>query len=403
MATTRTRARQLPPSRPRRGRKKAQLDNPDLFLRERNAGRLKRKSLNRVKQEVQGEEEPIEVEETRFEMQTPATNTSMQQDKILCLTGAPLELHITETWKLVFCCDGKSLYCVQDDETEHDLDQFTEENTSSWSWECFLTDSTVFVQFADSPRAPQNVHHYCLLVNYRDKSIAIEKLSETAYRLMHRQIQKKNTDSLRTHQLWHLRQCTKPDFRLICNDGREIEAHRFVLDSFWPHFQSLSEHKSLTLPYPAHWIHPLVACLYGAQNTHELNFDQATGCLILAEEYNLPGLSQMAYRRLRSIIQGKEHPGGIAADHDMSFQRLFEGWKRAREANHSQAVLLLAEQLLNRFGPSDNADLVKDVPPQFFQDLLVNIAMIYRNQKEQNTHSREIREIQSPESDDEAW
>lgn len=147
------------------------------------------------------------------------------------------------------------------------------------------------------------------------------------------------------------------DFHIECLDGVRIPVHSLILKTYWPFFKAMmqndcveSNDKVLKLDYPADWVEVLVSFIYGQDV--KMDFEQATGLLIVAEMYQLPKLVEMATEEIMSSSSSND---------SISLEDALTGWKRAFEAHNDQVTAFLAGKVAakqSQFGQSDEEKAV---------------------------------------------
>lgn len=101
--------------------------------------------------------------------------------------------------------------------------------------------------------------------------------------------------------------------------------------------------KVLKLDYPSDWIEVVVSYVYG--QTVEMTFEQATGLVVVAEMYQLPGLVKMASDEIM-----KAPRDAIPLDEAVL------GWKRAHEARNEPVKAFLARNIAHKKPQIENND-----------------------------------------------
>lgn len=123
-----------------------------------------------------------------------------------------------------------------------------------------------------------------------------------------------------TSNLSRVRQKGNQDFTIICDDNKEIKVHSLILSAQWEFFENMLESKmseattsTLRLRYPVEWIEALVSHFYDERKS--MDFETATGVVIVAQIYDVPELLVQAMRRIK--------------EEDMDIHQALLGWKRA--------------------------------------------------------------------------
>lgn len=125
--------------------------------------------------------------------------------------------------------------------------------------------------------------------------------------------------NLPTSALSVLLKKAQPDFTIVCDNG-DIEVNSVILSTLWPWFKTIvdkTESKSLRIRYPVTWITALVSHFYSDEN---LDFDTATGLVIVAQQYAVQLLLFKAMRRIR--------------DEKMTIVQALTAWRRANLAEN---------------------------------------------------------------------
>lgn len=145
------------------------------------------------------------------------------------------------------------------------------------------------------------------------------------------------------------------NYMIVCSDGVTIPVHSLVLKSVWPYFAKLTSSEpakikegAWAMPYGSTWVFPLIKYCYGDLET--MNFEEATGALILAQRYDLPELSQIVQRHILGS--------------PLNIETCLLGWKRAFEGNNSVVRMYCARhyyQNMNQLAISNTyAELTKE-------------------------------------------
>lgn len=145
------------------------------------------------------------------------------------------------------------------------------------------------------------------------------------------------------------------NYMIVCSDGVTIPVHSLVLKSVWPYFAKLTSSETAkikegawAMPYGSAWVFPLIKYCYGELQT--MNFEEATGAMILAQRYSLPELSQIVQRHILGS--------------PLNIETCLMGWKRAFEANNAVVRMYCARhyyQHMNQLGISKTyAEMTKD-------------------------------------------
>lgn len=126
------------------------------------------------------------------------------------------------------------------------------------------------------------------------------------------------------------------DFEIVSQEGETVGVHTLVFASAWPFFKALMDsnmqetaEKRLLLPYPLAWIEPVASYLY--EEPLEMSFEQALGVLVVSNVYDLPGLGEIAQKRIL-----KE---------PLNVVKAALGWKRAFEAQCEDVRMYMAKWL----------------------------------------------------------
>lgn len=142
---------------------------------------------------------------------------------------------------------------------------------------------------------------------------------------------KKVADSDHRNKLCTLRDSDLTDFSIACNDGKTLHAHKAVLAAFWPFFQTMMENtckekeeNTLTLDYSSEIVELMLSDLYGGKL--ELTHTQAIPLMQLADMYQLPELSKIAFKKLKET------------KNELKLTDCIEGWRRARTGSDEEAT-----------------------------------------------------------------
>lgn len=124
-----------------------------------------------------------------------------------------------------------------------------------------------------------------------------------------------------TSNLSRVRQKGNCDFTIICDDNKEIKVHSLILSAQWEFFKNMLDSKmseattsTLRLRYPVEWIEALVSHFYDERKS--MDFETATGVVIVAQIYDVPELLVQAMRRIKE-------------EDNMDIHQALLGWKRA--------------------------------------------------------------------------
>lgn len=116
------------------------------------------------------------------------------------------------------------------------------------------------------------------------------------------------------------------DFTLV-TDGGTIPVHTLVLKACMPFFAAMMDSKmsesslqKLDMPHPHLWVEAMVSYFYG--EPFEVEFEQATGLLILADVYDIPELLRLAVARVKS--------------EQLDMTKCLAGWKNAFDAQNDE-------------------------------------------------------------------
>lgn len=92
------------------------------------------------------------------------------------------------------------------------------------------------------------------------------------------------------------------DFKIICNDDKELLAHSIVLASRWDTIHNIlidsPEKNSHSVPFDSSWIEPVILHCYG-EEPKSLDLVTATGVALAAYSFNMPELLVFALRRIK--------------------------------------------------------------------------------------------------------
>lgn len=179
------------------------------------------------------------------------------------------------------------------------------------------------------------IDHRTLHVSSRKESVYLltdtnwtccQMLSNSQYRRK----QSENIDqvavtSIQQVGLSRIRALKGTDFILVCENHATVPVHSLVLRASWSCFdevlrasEACGESRTfLRMWYPVSWVRAFVSFFYGEMWT--LNFEDATGLMILGQRYEVPELVVHAIRRIRR--------------EEMSLTKLLVAWRRAYYAN----------------------------------------------------------------------
>lgn len=150
------------------------------------------------------------------------------------------------------------------------------------------------------------------------------------FMISHERSLKKLSDDIHRNKLSTLRDSKFADFTIACNDGKKLRAHKNVLSSFWPFFEKMMENScketeedELTLDHPSETVELMLSDLYGCKI--EFTHIQAFPLVQLAGMYQLPELSQMAFKKIKH------------SEKKLKLSECIEGWRRARMGGHDEA------------------------------------------------------------------
>lgn len=160
------------------------------------------------------------------------------------------------------------------------------------------------------------------------------------------------------------------DFTIICDEG-EIQVQSLILSSQWPFFKNMldskmseSETHTLRLRYPVTWVEALVSHFYDERKP--LDFDTATGVIIVAQIYDVPELLTQAMRRIKR--------------EEMTIHQALVAWKRANsvenKAVRSYCANRVSELIAKLSSSAISQELLNDLTQlefvQLFNDLSVS-------------------------------
>lgn len=145
------------------------------------------------------------------------------------------------------------------------------------------------------------------------------------------------------------------NYMIVCSDGVTIPVHSLVLKSVWPYFAKLTSSEpakmkegAWAMPYGSKWVLPVIKYCYGELET--MDFEEATGALILAQRYDLPELARIVQRHILGS--------------PMNIETCLLGWKRAFEGNNGVVRMYCARhyyQHMNQLAISKTyAELTKE-------------------------------------------
>lgn len=138
---------------------------------------------------------------------------------------------------------------------------------------------------------------------------------------------------------------------VVKSQDESFSVHSLVMKAYWPYFRSIQENNclenntsTLELDFPANWVQKLVLYIYG--KPFDADFDELTGLLHIGEFYQLPGLVELATRKILESF-GKL----------LSLEDMIKGWKRASEANNKVIKGYLMNLMLTKIREGGKMDL----------------------------------------------
>lgn len=160
------------------------------------------------------------------------------------------------------------------------------------------------------------------------------------------------------------------DFTFVTKEGT-IPVHTLVFKACLPFFAAMMDSKMsessenrLEIPYPHSWVEAMVSYFYG--EPFEVDFEQATGLLILADVYDIPELQRLAVSQIKS--------------ERLDMSKCLAGWKNAFEAQNEEMrayFAAFARRQLDKLEQS--AEFLHDMSQQEAVELMLDVS---RSKKE---------------------
>lgn len=153
------------------------------------------------------------------------------------------------------------------------------------------------------------------------------------------------------------------DFVIESKDLKTYNVHSLVLAGVWPLFKTMLEadmketsENKMDIPYPHSWVEALL--LYFYEEDLKMDFDQATGVVVLAKVYDIPALCDIAIARIRRET--------------LDTKKCLEGWRDVYEARCDSMQLYLAKYLGEHLKELQEAS---EILAQFSQEETVQLMM----------------------------
>lgn len=169
----------------------------------------------------------------------------------------------------------------------------------------------------------------------------------------------------RLHGLSKVRSNGEFDFTLITKEGT-VPIHSLVFKACMPFFATMmdskmseSSEKKLEIPYPLSWVEAMVSYFYG--EPFEVEFEQATGLLILADVYDIAELQRLAIARIKS--------------ERLDMTKCLAGWKNAFEAQNEEMRAYFASFARNQWDELEqSAEFLRDLSQEEAVELMLDVS-----------------------------
>lgn len=183
-------------------------------------------------------------------------------------------------------------------------------------------------------------------------------------------------------QLSKVRKYGNFDFKIVCLNEEEIEVHSLILASQWSFFSNMMESnmsevssKKLTLDYPVEWIEAIVSLFYDEKKP--LDFDTATGVVIVAQMYDIPELLTQAMRRIKQ--------------EDMDVHLAINSWQKVKL--HNKAVSdhcagQAKQKIANLHNSTDAQNALNELSQLELIELLNNLSLTAKAQNKGKTQAK---------------
>lgn len=177
----------------------------------------------------------------------------------------------------------------------------------------------------------------------------------------------KHSFSVKLNGLSQVRKNGEFDFSLKTSSS-SIPVHSLILKSNWPYFKAVidskmseSENKQLEINYPASWVEAMVSYFYG--EPFDVNFDNATGLLILSDVYDIPELQHLAVARIK-----KE---------ELDMTKCLNGWKNAFEAQNTDMREYFGKYVREKLVDLDKSrNLLKEMTQEEAVELMLDVSRV---------------------------
>lgn len=153
------------------------------------------------------------------------------------------------------------------------------------------------------------------------------------------------------------------DFVIVSRDSKTYNVHSLVLAGVWPLFKTMLEanmketsEKQMDIPYPHTWVEALLLYFYEEELT--MDFNQATGVVVLANVYDIPALCDIAITRIKKET--------------LDTKKCVEGWRNVFEARCDSMQIYLAKYLGEHLKELQEAS---EMLAQFSQEETVQLMM----------------------------
>lgn len=153
------------------------------------------------------------------------------------------------------------------------------------------------------------------------------------------------------------------DFAIVSKDEKTYEVHSLILAGVWPFFKTMldsnmkeSSEKKMEIPYPHSWIEVMLSYFY--EEDLKMEFEQATGVIVLAKVYDIPTLCDLAIAKIKKET--------------LDTTKCLEGWRNVYEARCDSMQLYLAKYLGEHLQELQKSS---DMVAQFSQEEAVQLMM----------------------------
>lgn len=181
--------------------------------------------------------------------------------------------------------------------------------------------------------------------------------------------------------LARIRRSQPTDFTIQCSDG-SLGAHKLVLMSLWPFFESMidsglreASENVLELDQPKSTVAVILRYLHGEDL--DLEFEDAANLVVVAQAYLLPELLQLVEEWLKL--------------RNMDFKQALLLWRKSCEVDNDTLKALAASEIEKQLpGLGNLAEQVKDLSQEEFtqlmQDVCVSMGQNKRRKVEETRH-----------------